>query len=236
MRHPLFGIEGQGLPSTEWRQSSCPERCSPTPPERTCIVVPLLVMSLVRNSARDIVSSINRAARAIRNTGGLVVWVQTTAAGCIQRWANYQRHMAPSRQKERLANLDEASEGCKLFPALDARSSDLYVKKIMYSAFIQGSSNLDRHLKDYDVDTVLVTGTLTNVCCEASARDAMMLGYKVIMLSDANATQTDEQHAAALNTFSMFLGDVMQTDEMIFRLTSIAERGGDNFGVAQAAT
>ncbi len=152
-------------------------------------MVPLLAMSLVRNSARDIVSSINRAARAIRDTGGLVVWVQTTAAGCIQRWANYQRHMlAPSRQKERLANLDEASEGFKLFPALDTRSSDLYVKKIMYSAFVQGSSDLDQHLKDYDVDTVLVTGTLTNVCCEASARDAMMLGYKVIMLSDASAT------------------------------------------------
>jgi ureidoacrylate peracid hydrolase len=48
----------------------------------------------------------------------------------------------------------------------------------------------------------------------------MMLDYKVVMVADANATQTDEEHAAALNTFAIFFGDVMTTEETIARLNS----------------
>ena len=49
----------------------------------------------------------------------------------------------------------------------------------------------------------------------------MLLDYKVIMLSDGNATLTEEEHAGALNTFMMFLGDVMSTDEAITRLAPV---------------
>jgi ureidoacrylate peracid hydrolase len=55
-------------------------------------------------------------------------------------------------------------------------------------------------------------GTATKVCCESTARDAMMLDYRVIMLSDANATLTDEEHTATLNSFLLFFGDVMTVD------------------------
>ena len=46
----------------------------------------------------------------------------------------------------------------------------------------------------------------------------MMLDYRVIMLADANATWTDEEHAATLNNFLLFFGDVMTADEAIGRL------------------
>ena len=39
------------------------------------------------------------------------------------------------------------------------------------------------------LDTLLIAGTVTNTCCESTARDASMLGYKVVMLSDANAAR-----------------------------------------------
>jgi ureidoacrylate peracid hydrolase len=52
----------------------------------------------------------------------------------------------------------------------------------------------------------------------------MMLDYRVIMLSDANATHTDEEHAAALNTFLLFFGDVMTTDDAISKLVPVKER------------
>jgi ureidoacrylate peracid hydrolase len=48
----------------------------------------------------------------------------------------------------------------------------------------------------------------------------MTLGYKVALISDCNATLTDEEHAAALNTFMMFLGDVMTGDEAVARLNA----------------
>ncbi len=159
---------------------------------------------------------INRLARAIRTAGGQVAWVQTTASGALEHWANHHEYrLTPEQRAARLASLDEGAEGFKLFPALEPLSGDLRVKKIKYSAFIAGSSDIDGQLKSRGVETVLIAGTATNVCCESSARDAMMLDYRVIMLSDANATWTDEEHAATLNNFMLFFGDVMTADEAI---------------------
>src|SRR5713101_6875932 len=102
-----------------------------------------------------------------------------------------------------LNRLAEASEGFKMLPALDVRSDDLRLKKVKYSAFIEVSSGIDAALKTRNVDTVLIAGTMTNVCCESSARDAMMLGYEAALISDCNASLTDEEHGAALSTFMM---------------------------------
>jgi ureidoacrylate peracid hydrolase len=176
-------------------------------------------------AARAIVPNINRMAKAMRAAGGAVVWVQTTAAGALEHWGNHHRHMlTPDRRQKRLTQLDEAHDGFKLFPALEPLAADLRIKKVKYSAFIAGSSDIDAQLKSRSIDTLLVTGTVTNVCCESTARDAMMLDYRVIMLSDGNASLTDEEHAASLNNFLIFFGDVMTTDEAAARLVPVAQR------------
>jgi ureidoacrylate peracid hydrolase len=176
-------------------------------------------------AARAIVPNINRMAKAMRAAGGAVVWVQTTAAGALEHWGNHHRHMlTPDRRQKRLTQLDEAHDGFKLFPALEPLAADLRIKKVKYSAFIAGSSDIDAQLKSRSIDTLLVTGTVTNVCCESTARDAMMLDYRVIMLSDGNASLTDEEHAASLNNFLIFFGDVMITDEAAARLVPVAQR------------
>ena len=102
--------------------------------------------------------------------------------------------------------------------------TDLRVKKIKYSAFIAGSSDIDAQLKTRGIETLLVNGTVTSVCCESTARDAMMLDYRVAMLSDGNASLTDEEHAASLNNFLVFFGDVMTTDEAVARLVPVMQR------------
>jgi ureidoacrylate peracid hydrolase len=66
---------------------------------------------------------------------------------------------------------------------------------------------------------VLITGTVTNVCCESSARDAMMTNCRTIMVSDANAAMSMEEHTASLAAFYAIFGDVMDTDFVIQRLT-----------------
>jgi ureidoacrylate peracid hydrolase len=171
--------------------------------------------------AREIVPNINRLASAIRNAGGLVAWVQTTASGGLERWGNHHRYtLSPEGARVRLSGLDERAEGFKLYPALKPAPTDPRVKKITYSAFIAGSSDLDGLLRRRGIETVLIAGTVTNVCCESSARDAMMLDYRVIMVSDANAALTDEEHAATLNSFLVAFGDVMTSDEVIQRLRS----------------
>ena len=132
--------------------------------------------------------------------------------------------LTPERRARRLADLDEASDAFKLYPTLEALPSDLRVKKTTYSAFMPGVSDLDAQLKRLGIDTVLITGTATNVCCETSARDAMILDYRVIMVADGNATWTDEEHAATLNNFLLFFGDVMTTDEVAGRLITVGAR------------
>ena len=170
--------------------------------------------------AREIVPNINRLATAMRDVGGTVVWVQTTATGGMERWGNHHRYtLSAEGARVRLANLDEAAEGFKLYPALEPAPGDARVKKITYSAFIAGSSDLDALLRRRGIETVLIVGTVTNVCCESSARDAMILDYRVIMVSDANAALTDEEHAATLNSFLVAFGDVMTSDDVIQRLT-----------------
>jgi ureidoacrylate peracid hydrolase len=175
--------------------------------------------------ARAIVPNINRLARAMRAAGGAVVWIQTDSAEALTRWGNHHNYMlTPERVEKRLTGLAATSKGFELFTGLEALPGDLRVHKATYSAFMPGSSNLDAELKARGIDTVLITGTATNVCCETSARDAMVRDYRVIMLSDANATWTDEEHAATLNTFAIFFGDVMTTDEALARIEPVAKR------------
>jgi len=175
--------------------------------------------------SREIVPTINRLARAMRAAGGQVVWVQTTATGALEHWGNRHKYLlTPERAAERLASLHEGADGFKLYAALEPLPNDLRVKKITYSAFIAGSSDIDAQLRSRGIETVLIAGTATNVCCESSARDAMMLDYRVIMLSDANATWTDDEHSASLVNFMLFFGDVMTADEVIGRLAGAKSR------------
>jgi ureidoacrylate peracid hydrolase len=175
--------------------------------------------------ARSIVPNINRLARALRAAGGIVVWVQTTATGALEYWANYHKHMlTPERSQTRLAHLDENADGFALYPRLEPLPTDLRVKKTKYSAFIPGSSDIEARLRSRGIESLLITGTLTNVCCESTARDAMMLDYRVIMVADGNASLTDEEHAASLNNFLIFFGDVLTTDESLARLVPAKAR------------
>ena len=174
--------------------------------------------------SREIVPAINRLAGAVRASGATVVWIQTTSGGALEHWSNYHNHMlTPERRTMRLESLDESSAGFDIYPALQVLPTDLRIKKIKYSAFIAGSSNIHANLKSRGIDTILIAGTATNVCCESTARDAMMLDYRVTMLSDATATWTDKEHTATLDSFLLFFGDVMGVEEVIGRLIPVAK-------------
>ena len=77
------------------------------------------------------------------------------------------------------------------------------------------ASNLAEVLRGRGLDTVLITGTVTNVCCESTARDAMMLNYKTVMVSDACSAFTPQEHAASLDSFLLNFGDVQTTEEVM---------------------
>jgi ureidoacrylate peracid hydrolase len=169
--------------------------------------------------AEKIVPNINRLARAVRETGGTVIWIRTACTEeALQSWSTYFEMATPQNAAKRAQALKPGSKGHELWATLDVRAEDLIVEKNRFSAFIQGSSNLAEILRQRGLDTILVTGTVTNVCCESTARDAMMLNFKTIMVTDGNAAVTDEDHNASLCAFYLMFGDIMSTDMLIGRL------------------
>jgi ureidoacrylate peracid hydrolase len=166
--------------------------------------------------AEKIVPNINRLAAAVRATGGAVVWIKTTfTPDALREWSTYFQMVNAEQGNKRIAALTANSKGHELWSGLDVKASDLVVEKNRFSAFIQGSSDLAQLLRGRGLDTVLITGTVTNVCCESTARDAMMLNFRTIMLSDGNAAVTDEDHNASLCAFYLTFGDVMSTAAVI---------------------
>jgi ureidoacrylate peracid hydrolase len=166
--------------------------------------------------AEKIVPNINRLARVVRASGGAVVWIKTTFKDeALKDWSTYFEMVTPEQGAKRVAALTADSKGHQLWAALDVQPHDLIVEKNRFSAFIQGSSNLAEVLRRRGLDTVLITGTVTNVCCESTARDAMMLNFKTIMVTDGNAAVTDEDHNASLCAFYLTFGDIMSTDMLI---------------------
>lgn len=166
--------------------------------------------------ARDIVPNINRAAAALREAGGLVVWIRTLFNDGALRTIPHFHHtlLTPDRFAARSTSLAEDAPGSALWPLLDVREGDLVTGKTRYSAFIQGASDLDGILRARGIAAVLIAGTMTNACCESSARDAMMLNYRTTMVHDACASLRDDEHAAALTSFYMFFGDVTDVAEL----------------------
>jgi ureidoacrylate peracid hydrolase len=175
--------------------------------------------------AERIVPNINRLAQAVRATGGAVIWIKTTfTPEVLESWSVYSQMSTPAHLAKRIEALTADSKGHELWDGLDVRPDDLIVEKKRFSAFIQGSSNLAEVLRARDIDTLLITGTVTSVCCESTARDAMMLNFKTIMVTDGNAAATDEDHNASLIAFYLTFGDIMPTDMLIERLARNARK------------
>lgn len=196
-------------------------------PQRTALVVIDLqhafmnpaVGHAVVPAAIDIVPAVNRLAAALRHSGGGVFWVQMTHDdACLSDWSTAFDMLTPAMREKRKAALSEGLLGHQLWPDLDVRPDDAIVKKYRYSGFLPGTSELADRLRARGFDTVLIAGTLTNVCCDSSARDAAMMNFRTIMVSDANAALTRTAHDAALTAFYNVFGDVQDVDMVVAAL------------------
>jgi ureidoacrylate peracid hydrolase len=163
--------------------------------------------------ARDIVPGINRLASELRRRGVPVIWVLHQNSG---DWAGFFDVFVRPENRARAAQaLCAGSELQKPWRELDVAPGDLRVTKNRYSALIGGASDLGTALKQRGIDTLLIAGTKTNVCCECTARDAMMLDYKVVLLCDCTAALSDEEHLATLENVIQQFGDVMTADDAL---------------------
>jgi nicotinamidase-related amidase len=160
------------------------------------------------DTAIAIVPNINRIADAVRQAGGTVYWVVMTVANSLDSpslWPLYHDYFF-------------TPEKHKIYSKLDVHSEDEMAHKTRFSPFIEGSSDLHTRLQSSGVENLIITGTATNMCSESAARDAMMLDYKVVMVSDGNAARFDEDHLVGLTSFYQSFGDVRTADESIAML------------------
>lgn len=131
-----------------------------------------------------------------------------------------------------IANRDalvDGTPGVDIYPELAPRPGEHVIKKHRYSAFF--GTDLDIILREWGLDTVIISGTTTENCCHATARDAMFRNYRVVFLSDATATydypdrgfgpmSNADVHHATLVILAASTAHVMSCEELRARLAS----------------
>jgi nicotinamidase-related amidase len=182
-------------------------------PTSTALVVVDMVPFFVDANplCRTAALGIAALAQQLRDRGGAVAWVvpantQPTAKDVeflgLEIAHLYATTGGPADLRERI------------WPGFDVRDDDLVVEKSSASAFFPGRCGLHQELQARDIDTVLIVGTVTNVCCESSARDASTLGYRVIMVADLNVGGDRQTRSSTFTVVYRTFGDVRTSDEV----------------------
>ena len=109
------------------------------------------------------------------------------------------------------------SEAWQLNKELKPNSSDLVIDKKRYSAF-QGT-DLDDWLRKNGVEDLIISGVMTNLCCETTARDAFGYDYRVFFVADATATINEELHLATLKNLAYGFSYIIETRGLCSHLT-----------------
>jgi nicotinamidase-related amidase len=123
--------------------------------------------------------------------------------------------------------LVDGTAGVDIYKELAPAPDEHVIKKHRYSAFF--GTDLDIILREWGITTVVISGTTTECCCHATARDAMFRNYKVAFLSDATGTydyadagqgamSCDEVHRSTLVVLAGSTAHVMTTKEFMERV------------------
>ncbi len=193
-------------------------------PARTALVVIDLDRATVGrgDGCKQMVSAVNAVASAVRRSGGVVAWVLSRMDVMPP---NFVAILGADQATRYFNDGQPDGPGLRLWPELDAKDGDPRATKTGASAFFPGKCDLKDQLDPRGIDTLLIAGTVTNICCESSARDATELGYKVILISDALEGHAHGLHEATLATFYRIFGDVRPSAEVI-SLLSASEASG----------
>src|SRR5204862_5186158 len=94
--------------------------------------------------------------------------------------------------------------------------NDYTVEKYGYGAF--SHTNLEDILRSLHIDSLVVTGTVTQICVEETAREAFHLGYRTTIVSDAVSSYLPDLHASTLKNFTLKFGWVSTAKDLMEEL------------------
>jgi nicotinamidase-related amidase len=177
-------------------------------------------------AAREIVPKLAEALRICRDAGIKIIYTAHVHRrdGCDMGLFDDLHPPIANRNA-----LVDGTPGVDIYPDLAPAVGEHVIKKHRYSGFF--GTDLDIILREWGVDTVIVSGTTTENCCHATARDAMFRNYRVVFLSDATATfdypdrgfgamPAADVHHATLVVLAASTADVMSVKEMKTRIKS----------------
>ncbi len=156
--------------------------------------------------ARDILDNANRLHAALRTAGALVIFTQHSMASAAAD---------PSISPPKLSSheLSPGSSSYEIHPRIVRSAQDLTIVKYQSSPLHpRAGTNLADVLRARGIETLIITGLVTNGCCDCTARDAFQHGFEVVFASDATAAMTDEEHNAALLNLAIYYARVMDAD------------------------
>jgi ureidoacrylate peracid hydrolase len=195
-------------------------------PKRTALINVDMQNAFVENSplaapqGRTVLARINRLSAACRKAGALVVHTVVTYRPDHSNIGIAKEYQPPEVYKMRL--LDKGERSAELHSELVVEPSDIILDKPRYGAF--HATDLDLILRQRGIDTVIVTGICTNICCETTAREAAQRDYKVLFTSDGTATfgvgglSEDEIQRATCATLSVVFAQIVTVDEAIAKI------------------
>ena len=171
-----------------------------------------------------VLTQINRLANVCRKAGILVIHTSIvfrpdgSNVGILGEFRSYPRQGV----------LNKGSEAAALHKNLNVRANDILLDKPRFGAF--HGTDLELILRSRGIDTIIVTGIATNVCCETTAREAAVRDFRVFFLSDATATfDIGDVSAAELQrttcaTLGLLFSQVLSTDQMIKKIKASERR------------
>ncbi|MEO6996807.1 MAG: isochorismatase family cysteine hydrolase, partial [Terracoccus sp.] len=151
-------------------------------------------------------------AHELRRAGGTVAWV---VPGSVEPSARDREFYGDEVAETYAGSGGSGGPAERLWAGLEVEPGDLVAEKTASSAFFPGRSELPELLASRGIDTVIMTGTVTNVCVEASVRDASTLDYRVVLVADGCAAVTDREHNATLHVVYRSYADVRPAAEVV---------------------
>lgn len=175
------------------------------------------------SNAPKIIEPIDRINSVVREKGCKVIWIVTahpldmshTGGPNTAIWyKDTARNLVIQHPDWRDKLTYRKTWGADIVEGLKVEKGDTIFEKMRHSGFFQ--TNLDTILKTYNIKYLLFTGTATNMCVEATIRDAYYLGYFPILVSDATASSGPPfMQDAAIFNITACLGWVTTSENII---------------------
>ncbi len=120
----------------------------------------------------------------------------------------------PDLMKKRALVFDK--KGTEIIKTLKPGPGEIVIHKRRYSAFY--NTDLELILRGLGVEDLIITGVMTNICCESTARDAFFRDFRVFFVADATGASDENLHLGALRNLAYAFAYVTSTQEILKNL------------------